>query len=33
MESHFPLSLADVQARFGASVYAASFVVAGEAAF
>ena len=32
MESHFPLSLADVQARFGAAVYAASFVVAGEVA-
>lgn len=33
MESCPPFSLAEVQARFGAAVYAASFVVAGEAAF
>lgn len=33
MESHPPLALADVQARFGAAVYAASFVAVGEAAY
>lgn len=33
MESHPPLALAEVQARFGAAVYAASFVVVGEAAY